>query len=101
MLSLVTSLFLPLSHAVLHPVAGPWARKQAPRPIGPTLAWETLTPAEREWFRVYKWERPASPSAMQQMMAQSFGPRRAEELVIFFEKTAIPARPGEWRCRMH
>jgi hypothetical protein len=38
---------------------------------------------------------------MQQLMAQSFGAARAEELVIFFEKTAIPARPCEWRRRMH
>jgi hypothetical protein len=50
---------------------------------------------------VYKWERPASPATMQHLMAWTFGARRAEELVVFFEKTAIPARPGEWRRRMH
>ena len=61
----------------------------------------TLSPAERDWFRVFKGARPASPAVMQQRMAQSFGAARAEELVIFFEKTAIPARPGEWRRRMH
>jgi hypothetical protein len=38
---------------------------------------------------------------MQHLMARTFGARRAEELVVFFEKTAIPARPGEWRRRMH
>jgi hypothetical protein len=65
------------------------------------LSLATLSPAEREWFRVYKWERPASPATMQHMMARTFGARRAEELVVFFEKTAIPARPGEWRRRMH
>jgi hypothetical protein len=62
---------------------------------------DTLSPAERDWFRVFKWARPASPAVMQHRMAQSFGAARAEELVIFFEKTAIPARPGEWRRRMH
>ena len=67
----------------------------------PALTLDTLSPAERDWFRVFKWERPASPAVMQHMMAQSFGAARAEELVIFFEQTAIPARPGEWRRRMH
>jgi hypothetical protein len=38
---------------------------------------------------------------MQHMMAQTFGAGRAEKLVVFFEQTAIPARPGEWRRRMH
>lgn len=75
----------------------PLARKAAP----PTLALTTLSPLERDWFLRFKWERPASPSTMQRMMAESFGPHRAQELVIFFEKTAIPARPGEWRRRMH
>lgn len=65
------------------------------------LSLATLSPAEREWFHVYKWERPASPATMQHLMAWTFGARRAEELVVFFEKTAIPARPGEWRRRMH
>ena len=75
--------------------------RQSERAPIPALTLDTLDPAERDWFRVFKWERPASPAAMQQLMAQSFGARRAEELVIFFEKTAIPARPGEWRRRMH
>jgi|WetSurMetagenome_2_1015567.scaffolds.fasta_scaffold58271_4 hypothetical protein len=65
------------------------------------LSLATLSPAEREWFHVFKWERPASPATMQHLMAQTFGARHAEELVVFFEKTAIPARPGEWRRRMH
>jgi hypothetical protein len=75
----------------------PIARKSA----SPTLSLTTLSPAEREWFLRFKWEHPASPAAMQLMMAKSFGAYRALELVIFFEKTAIPARPGEWRRRMH
>ncbi len=79
-----------------------WPRQRpAPLAAAPRLTLDTLSPAERDWFHVYKWERLASPSTMQQMMAQSFGAARAEELVIFFEKTAIPARPGEWRRRMH
>ncbi len=82
---------LPLPHLRRSPVSLP----------NFTLTLDTLSPAERDWFRVFKWERPASPSMMQQMMAKSFGAVRAEELVIFFEKTAIPARPGEWRRRMH
>ena len=65
------------------------------------LSLATLSPAERAWFHVYKWEHPASPATMQRMMAQTFGARRAEKLVVFFEQTAIPARPGEWRRRMH
>ncbi len=75
----------------------PLARKSAP----PTLSLVTLSAAEQEWFWRFKWEHPASPATMQRMMAQLFGVHRAEELVIFFEKTAIPARPGEWRRRMH
>ncbi len=79
-----------------------WPRQRpAPLVVAPLLTLDTLTPAERDWFRVFKWERPASPSAMQHMMAQLFGADRAEELVIFFERTAIPARSGEWRRRMH
>ena len=75
-------------------------RQRTPVPIS-VITLDTLSPAERDWFRVFKWARPASPAVMQQQMAQSFGAARAEELVIFFEKTAIPARPGEWRRRMH
>jgi hypothetical protein len=79
-----------------------WPRQRPAQVINaPRLTLATLSPAERDWFRVFKWERPASPSTMQQLMAQSFGAARAEELVIFFEKTAIPARPCEWRRRMH
>jgi len=79
-----------------------WPRQHAAHVTpDPQLTLDMLSPAERDWFRVFKWERPASPSAMQHMMAQMFGTARAEELVIFFEKTAIPARPGEWRRRMH
>jgi hypothetical protein len=71
------------------------------KPASPALTLAALSHAEREWFLRFKWERPASPAAMQHMMAESFGAHRAQELVIFFEKTAIPARPGEWRRRMH
>ncbi len=79
-----------------------WPRQRlAPLAAAPRLTLDSLSSAERDWFRVFKWERPASPSAMQHMMAQDFGAARAEELVIFFEKTAIPARPGEWRRRMY
>ena len=39
------------------------------------LSLATLSPAEREWFHVYKWEHPASPATMQHMMAQTFGAR--------------------------
>jgi hypothetical protein len=76
-----------------------WFPRQQAQPV--TLSLATLSPAERHWFQVFKWEHPASPATMQRMMARTFGVRRAEELVIFFEKTAIPARPGEWRRRMH
>ena len=65
------------------------------------ISLESLTPVEHEWFYVFKWERPASPATMQQIMARTFGVLRAKELVVFFETTAIPARPGEWRRRMH
>jgi len=76
-------------------------RQRAVRPIPTMISLESLTPVEREWFYLFKWERPASPATMQHMMAQAFGAQRAEELVVFFEKTAIPARPGEWRRRNH
>jgi hypothetical protein len=73
--------------------------QQLDQPAALSLA--TLSPAEREWFHVFKWEHPASPATMQHMMAQTFGAGRAEKLVVFFEQTAIPARPGEWRRSMH
>lgn len=78
-------------------LTGLWPRKS----MSLTLTLATLAPAERDWFFRFKWERPASPATMQRMMAESFGACRAQELVVFFEKTAIPARPGEWRRRMH
>ncbi len=79
----------------------PLLRQRAMSSASPTLTLETLTALEYEWFIRFKWEHPASPHVMQQMMAQQFGEARAEELVVFFSKTPIPRQQGEWRRRMH
>ena len=42
-----------------------------------------------------------SPVAVQHRLIAQFGPTRARELIALFETTAIPARPTEWRRRMH
>ncbi len=67
------------------------------------LTLETLSAREREWFYFYKRDRVGvmSPQQVRARMDSIFGTQRALELVLLYERTAIPARPGEWRRRMH
>ena len=54
-------------------------------------------------FLYYKRDRVGheSPAAVQGRLIQQFGAERARTLIALFEKSAIPARPHEWRRRMH
>jgi hypothetical protein len=54
-------------------------------------------------FLYYKRDRVGheSPAAVQGRLIQQFGSERARMLIALFEKSAIPARPHEWRRRMH
>ena len=67
------------------------------------LSVEGLTPQEQAWFYQYKRDRvPAkSPAQVRTEMVPIFGAARTLELVALFETSAIPARPGEWRRRLH
>ena len=74
------------------------------RPIKPLpLSVETLTAQEMQWLLRYKRDRVGSqsPAQVRAEMISVFGAGRAVELVAVFERAAIPARPGEWRRRMH
>jgi hypothetical protein len=54
-------------------------------------------------FLYYKRDRVGceSPTTVQSRLIQQFGAERARTLIALFEKSAIPARPHEWRRRMH
>jgi len=71
--------------------------------VVPRLSIETLTDIERAWFYQYKRDRlpVKSPTQVCTEMLSIFGSARTLELVALFETSAIPARPGEWRRRMH
>ncbi len=73
------------------------------RAIVPALSIETLTAVERAWFYQYKRERlpTQSPAQVRAAMLSIFGAARTWDLVALFEISAIPARPDEWRRRMH
>ena len=73
------------------------------RAVVPRLSVETLTDIERAWFYQYKRDRlpTQSPAHVRTAMLSIFGSARTWELVALFETSAIPARPGEWRRRMH
>ncbi len=67
------------------------------------LTLDGLSTQEREWFYFYRRDRVGvmSPQQVRARMESLFGTSRALELVLLYERTAIPARPGEWRRRMH
>lgn len=68
-----------------------------------TLAPETIPPELLPLFLYYKRDRVGheSPAAVQSRLIRQFGSERARALIMLFEQTAIPARPQEWRRRMH
>jgi len=67
------------------------------------LTLNTLLAQEREWFYFYRRDRVGvmSPQQVHARLNALFGTQRALELVLLYERTAIPARPDEWRRRMH
>ena len=67
------------------------------------LTLDALSAQEREWFYFYRRDRVGvmSPQQVHARMNTLFGTQRALELVLLYERTAIPARPAEWRRRMH
>jgi hypothetical protein len=69
----------------------------------PLLNAEAIPPELFPLFLYYKRDRVGheSPAAVQDRLIQQFGIERARELIVLFEQTAIPARPQEWRRRMH
>lgn len=68
-----------------------------------TLAPDTIPPDLLPLFLYYKRDRVGreSPTAVQDRLIRQFGSERAGALITLFEQTAIPARPQEWRRRMH
>ena len=69
----------------------------------PALAAEPIPPDLIPLFLYYKRDRVGheSPVAVQNSLIRQFGSERARALITLFEQTAIPARPQEWRRRMH
>ena len=69
----------------------------------PSIAAETIPSDLFPVFLYYKRDRVGheSPAAVQGRLIQQFGSERARTLIALFEKSAIPARPHEWRRRMH
>jgi hypothetical protein len=69
----------------------------------PLLKAEAIPPELFPLFLYYKRDRVGheSPAAVQGRLIQQFGVERARALIVLFEQTAIPARPQEWRRRMH
>ncbi len=67
------------------------------------LMLDTLSVQEREWFYFYRRDRVGvmSPQQVHARLNALFGTQHALELVLLYERTAIPARPDEWRRRMH
>ncbi|MBP7687577.1 MAG: hypothetical protein KA765_06710 [Thermoflexales bacterium] len=70
---------------------------------GATLAPQVIPPELFALFLHYKRDRVGheSPVAVQNSLIRQFGSERARALITLFEQTAIPARPQEWRRRMH
>lgn len=64
---------------------------------------EAIPPELLPLFLYYKRDRVGheSPAAVHVRLIQLFGVERARTLIALFEQTAIPARPQEWRRRMH
>ena len=69
----------------------------------PSLVAEVVPPDLIPLFLYYKRDRVGheSPVAVQNSLIRQFGSERARALITLFEQTAIPARPQEWRRRMH
>ena len=69
----------------------------------PPLNAETIPPELFPLFLYYKRDRVGheSPASVQGRLIQRLGSERARALIALFEQTAIPARPQEWRRRMH
>jgi hypothetical protein len=69
----------------------------------PSIVSESIPPDLFPVFLYYKRDRVGheSPAAVQGRLIQQFGSERARMLIALFEKSAIPARPHEWRRRMH
>ena len=97
------------------PVDGIFKHKE-PIAVGPSGAPEIDADAAGSGFNVkaippdllslflyYKRDRVGheSPVAVHDRLIQQFGVERASALIALFEQTAIPARPQEWRRRMH
>ncbi len=68
-----------------------------------TLAPEAIPPELFPLFLYYKRDRVGHelPATVQGHLIRQFGIERARALITLFEQTAIPARPQEWRRRMH
>jgi len=68
-----------------------------------TLAPDAIPPELFPLFLYYKRDRVGheSPGTVQNRLIRQFGVERARALITLFEQTAIPARPQEWRRRMH
>ena len=68
-----------------------------------TLAPEVIPPELFPLFLYYKRDRVGheSPATVQNRLIRQIGSERARALITLFEQTAIPARPQEWRRRMH
>lgn len=69
----------------------------------PLLNAEAIPPELFPLFLYHKRDRVGheSPAAVQSHLIRQFGIERARTLITLFEQTAIPARPQEWRRRMH
>ena len=68
-----------------------------------TLAPDIIPPDLFPLFLYYKRDRVGreSPGMVQNRLIRQFGVERARALITLFEQTAIPARPQEWRRRLH
>ena len=69
----------------------------------PSIAAESIPPDLIPLFLYYKRDRVGheSPASVHSRLIQQFGAEHARTLIALFEKSAIPARPTEWRRRMH
>lgn len=69
----------------------------------PSLVAEVVPPDLIPLFLYYRARprRSRIPAAVQGRLIQQFGAEHARKLIALFEKSAIPARPTEWRRRMH
>ena len=69
----------------------------------PPLPTAVIPPDLFPLFLYYKRDRVGyeSPASVHNRLIKQFGSERARTLIALFETTAIPARPHEWRRRMH